>query len=750
VVKNGDVVTVSVEVFDLTDTKVEILVGPSQTSTELVDDASNGDVTANDRVYSRNMTIGTHIVEGNTTYIKLTNKNGHIMTYPITIVIDNSISNITFSGIATGDTVSNSSLFGVNTVDNDLKRIVYTASATRNEVLMSFDIADKTDTNKISFVWPQVIGDGFCDVNVKVYDKANNTKEATVKVYIDNTRPTVAIVSPAANSYLTGSIQVGFTAVDVNVIQSVNFYVNGKLTETRNYTATSVADTFIWDSSSDTRLQSNVIFSISALDIKNNINGADLPIFIDNSRPTVSLINPDTMTYISGTYQLRSMVSNADQLWYSIVNAANSNDSYIYIVSPWSADTYVNFGLYQNGTYTVTAVAKNSVSGNMTVSSGMIIKVDNYAPSFTDPVVVTPGPLALNAASGYKADVYRDWASIVLNIIDSNVEDLKVEVTSNAEIKAQYASTSGDSSIKVVANLEDGVNTITVKVTDKAGNFNSKTIVLNYVQPTITKTPVNTQDLIDTILAQIYKTAVIAPDSTSVLLPAGALSTVVPITIEEVDPYEINIIDNASIGADSIINLRIARDFGPEGTLFEKRVRIGIKYYESDLAELKSQLGASFDETKLKIRYWNGSYYEDIVADTVDTVNDIVYAYVNHFSRYVIVYDMRLALTTNTAKIYPTRNPLVANLTGLFDNEKGTTFKIDSDADLIASFRVEIFTLRGQKVTDITRTTNEVYWGGLSTNDRFIGSGLYLYKATVTFKTGQTVTTSRPIGLLKQ
>ncbi|HPP86545.1 MAG TPA: hypothetical protein PLM75_01625, partial [bacterium] len=707
----------------------------------------------NDGVYIANLTVGNHITaSANTLRIYAGNVNSDT-----TIVnIDNTAPTFIFSDLQNGDTISNSSLIGITAAADDIRRVIYRGSATRSGVTMNFDIADKTDTNKISFIWPQILGDGYCTITVNVYDKANNETTGTIAVWIDNTKPIVDFVNPAAHSYNSGNIAVNFTAVDTNIIKTIKVYVNGAIIADSSYSSNSINDTFYWNTSNDSRVQGQVIFRVVAIDTVGNENYAERPIFIDNSRPTVALLKPDTMTYISGVYQVRAITSNADELWYNVKGAGVDSN---YVVSPFNPDTYIDFGIYSNGNYTIAAIAKNSVSGNTTASASMIIIIDNTPVVFQDPITVTPGPWLLTSANTYTATVYRDWASIAMNISDSNTEDLRVEVTSNAVIRAQYASSSNasDSNIKVVVNLEEGANTITVSITDKAGNIASKQVILNYIKPVITSAP----SIVDTTTASIISptatdtqtaTIVVAPDSTSIYIPQGALTQAVPLTIREIPEQNIITNEYVSLNSDSVVTLKVGREFGPSGTIFEKPIRIGIKYYESDLEELKEQLASicqTFEYSKLRIRYWNGRYYEDVRFDTVDVNNQIVYGFVTHFSQYILGYDMRLASSTNTKSVYVTKNPMVVNTTGSYDAEKGTEFKIDYDADDISTFKVEIFTLRGQRVVVISQNYNEVYWDGLSENKKFIGTGLYIYKATVVLKSGEVITTVKPIGLLR-
>jgi hypothetical protein len=132
----------------------------------------------------------------------------------------------------------------------------------------------------------------------------------------------------------------------------------------------------------------------------------------------------------------------------------------------------------------------------------------------------------------------------------------------------------------------------------------------------------------------------------------------------------------------------------------------------------------------------------------VDTVNNIVYAYTDHFSLYAIFFDQSTEGTSK--KIYVTSNPVIANLTGIYDQTKGTTFKIDYTAADVTSFNVQIFTTRGRKVFDKTVVNNTLEWFGLNNNNDYLGSGLYIYKATVVLNNGQVISSVKPIGLIKQ
>jgi len=71
----------------------------------------------------------------------------------------------------------------------------------------------------------------------KAYDAANNLGTSnTLAVSVDNTQPTVTIVSPLSGATVKGSVTISISASDAYGIQRVEFYIDGTLKAT-DYTA---------------------------------------------------------------------------------------------------------------------------------------------------------------------------------------------------------------------------------------------------------------------------------------------------------------------------------------------------------------------------------------------------------------------------------------------------------------------------------------------------------------------------------
>lgn len=121
-------------------------------------------------------------------------------------------------------------------------------------------------------------------------------------------------------------------------------------------------------------------------------------------------------------------------------------------------------------------------------------------------------------------------------------------------------------------------------------------------------------------------TAKSADGAVELTIPAGALSKNVDITIKKVD------LDKVTKPSATLKFAGDVYEFGPEGTQFDKPVKMALKYDTSKLA------GA--DESLLKIyKLSNGSWVE--VGGVVDKNNRTVTVEVNGFSKYAVMIPVK-------------------------------------------------------------------------------------------------------------
>jgi hypothetical protein len=75
--------------------------------------------------------------------------------------------------------------------------------------------------------------DGAHSLLAKAYDAANNIGSSnTVAVSVDNTAPSVSILSPLPGATVKGSVTISVSASDASGVQRVQFYIDGKLQAT--------------------------------------------------------------------------------------------------------------------------------------------------------------------------------------------------------------------------------------------------------------------------------------------------------------------------------------------------------------------------------------------------------------------------------------------------------------------------------------------------------------------------------------
>jgi len=137
----------------------------------------------------------------------------------------------------------------------------------------------------------------------------------------------------------------------------------------------------------------------------------------------------------------------------------------------------------------------------------------------------------------------------------------------------------------------------------------------------------------------------------AVIVPAGAVSNPVTLSIEPVNGMQGNV--------------GTAYDFNPDGLSFAVPVTITIQYDDADV-------GQNMDENDLVLAMWTGSTWSQIIGSGSDPVNNIVSGETTHFSTYGIV---PFQLLTNTP-------PVVADFS--FSVQEGATYSgmlSGSDAD---------------------------------------------------------------------
>ena len=134
-----------------------------------------------------------------------------------------------------------------------------------------------------------LLGDGAHTITITAYDLSGHTTSKSVKVYVDNSKPTVSPVSPQQLEPVSGKYTFRVRAEDVNGIESVKMkYGNITLNLYQN------AITGYYEATRDTNYDANgninIVFNVTDRSGKDVL--MSVPSHIDNSAPDVNITSP--------------------------------------------------------------------------------------------------------------------------------------------------------------------------------------------------------------------------------------------------------------------------------------------------------------------------------------------------------------------------------------------------------------------------------------------------------------------------
>ena len=279
----------------------------------------------------------------------------------------------------------------------------------------------------------------------------------------DTIPPTVALTSPAAGSYVHGTVTVAANASDDQTVASVQFLVDGAPLAT----VTSPPYQASW-STSTVATGSHTIEAIATDGA--GLTGTDSRVVtVDNTPPTVNLTSPTAGANVSGTVQMTataadvgSGVAKVDFLVDGKVVGTGTTAPYS---APWATTTYTN------GAHTVAARATD-LAGNVTTSASANVTVQNASSQV----------LHIAAMNGYgqlRSSTWRAWADVtVVDQTGKAVAGVTVTFTFSGGTAATrtcttntsgYCSTSGN---RVTVPLPLSETIVTTKVAKSGWTWN--------------------------------------------------------------------------------------------------------------------------------------------------------------------------------------------------------------------------------------------------------------------------------------
>ncbi len=316
-------------------------------------------------------------------------------------------------------------------------------------------------------------------------DVAGNVAVDSRLVTVDNTAPSIAIVSPLPNIVVGGSFIVNGSITDnLSAVGKVELQIDSVLYETQSNTN---SPSFTVDSSAFDE-GSHSVTLIAADAVGNSSSTTVSNILVDLTPPTLALDANLEGKVVSGTISISGNIS--DQ--YGLANAALSVGSSQ--VQSWAFDSPIFYNLntatFADGDLAITLNAVDNV-GNVSSEVTRNIVVDN-----TPPVITISSPqngdfinssfyvrgIATDATSGIGDTVYNDP-------YDGSQFTTDVEVLVDGVHYDGAGLSSGNSFAQEINInvLSEGAHTITVKVTDIAGHISSETvsIVIDKSAPSI-------------------------------------------------------------------------------------------------------------------------------------------------------------------------------------------------------------------------------------------------------------------------
>ena len=404
----------------------------------------------------------------------------------------------------------------------------------------------------------------------------------------------------------------------------------------------------------------------------------------------------------------------------------NSQSGYVMVDDGSFGDRIPGDGIF---TATLTVTSGNTGFFGFTIEASDIVPnhhqiggsilLDNMVPLMT--VAFFPIP--------DNGEVYVDEIRVVCSYYDlpdsGEVRRIELVVTNtqNNDVNTSpiIIPTDEDKNFSRIVQLVPGENTITVTITDFAGNVTIDTSVLTYLHP------VFTQDV------DMGGGIVRSSDSTEVDIPSNALLSSQTITISVVSTKDLP----GPMGNVKLIE--VAHAFGPDGLVFHRPVTVTLTYNDAHL-DIDQDGVSDFQEAELDVFFLDGNVWIKTKADARDMNNNTVTFTTNHFS----VYALGNAEAPDDFRIYWTKNP--------FNPAEGTTAVMELTEP--GRISLKVYDLSGDMIRTISDNesvdgTTSRRWDGLNDFDRFVGSGIYIYIFEYIDENGGKRLVRKPIGVVK-
>ena len=432
-----------------------------------------------------------------------------------------------------------------------------TVNITDDTTPINFSLVDFNGTNNTMsrdgdifyFVWNTSLNsDGVYNISVYFNDSyglANNFSASNSSILfnitVDNTRPTVVFILPQNNANLSGSLEnITINGIDATTgVKNVTVQNGTGGNNISMFLARGSINNGNWTTAIDTTeyLDGQINFTIDVTDFNNNSNNSEfVTVTIDNTKPTVSFVNPAGNANVSGSVNIT--VTLADTTLgvknATVQNGTNGNNISMTLiegtVSEGNWSLTINSLEHSDGLTNFTINANDFV-GNNNESEFVTLTIDN-----TQPTVSFVVPQNASSVTG--------TINLTMTATDANTGVETVAIQNNTG--GNYVSTTflegsitaGNWTLQLdTTNLNDGDNIFTVNTTDFAGVSNNLLFLNLSVDnsgPSVTfNSPVSNANLSGTQSVNVTVTdAVTQVDNVSITLVNGS-GIVFNFTIEQ-------------------------------------------------------------------------------------------------------------------------------------------------------------------------------------------------------------------------
>ncbi|OUV04194.1 MAG: hypothetical protein CBC40_05555 [bacterium TMED80] len=281
----------------------------------------------------------------------------------------------------TGQTVNGLVSIEVEAADN--KAIQYVSIFINNEIKITH-LSEPFNYNWNTELEPDDLVYSIYAVIVDVDNNRTTIPPISVTVNnqlpVDVTPPTGALTSPPAGSIVYGNASIQVTAADDQLVDYIEFYIDGNLDGTYDCSGPSCSASYDWNTTTES--EGEHVVQVILVDGWNNSTVlTPISVIVDNIdqddiHPTAVITDPASGQTVSGDVLVETLVTdnlNIDKVEFYI----NSQIAFIDSIAPdynylWNTDS-----LPDDENYVISIIAYDEV-GNEGPSTAITVNLDNY------------------------------------------------------------------------------------------------------------------------------------------------------------------------------------------------------------------------------------------------------------------------------------------------------------------------------------------------------------------------------------